>query len=95
MTILAPWASDPITTRASFIVFLEALRIAGVCLQPFVPGTAGRLLDALGVGNDQRTWEFTQVGFGGLANDVTPTTLFQKMKNSGVGQVNNGSNKRQ
>lgn len=95
MTILAPWASDPMTTRAASIVFLETLRIAGICLQPFVPGTAGRLLDALGVGQDGRTWEFTEVGFGGTADDITPTTLFQKAKEPGAGKVKSSASKRQ
>lgn len=36
---------------------LEALRVAGVLLQPVVPQTAGRLLDALGVAADQRRLE--------------------------------------
>ena len=80
MTTLAPWVSDPITTRASYIVFLETLRVTGICLQPFIPGTAGRLLDALGTDPDKRTWEFTEVGLGGTIDDVTPTVLFRKME---------------
>lgn len=85
MTALSPWASDPMTTHASYIVFLETLRVTGICLQPFVPGTAGRLLDALGAEQDRRTWEFTKVGLGRTINDVTPTTLFRKVKSSGTG----------
>lgn len=54
-------------------------------MQPFVPGTAGRLLDALGAEQDRRTWEFTKVGLGRTINDVTPTTLFRKVKSSGTG----------
>lgn len=36
---------------------METLRVVGVCLQPFVPGVAGKLLDALGVDEGERGWD--------------------------------------
>ncbi|KAK7470396.1 methionyl-tRNA synthetase [Stygiomarasmius scandens] len=36
---------------------LEALRVSGICLQPFIPGVATRLLDALGISSEKRTLE--------------------------------------
>jgi methionyl-tRNA synthetase len=58
MTNIAPWAQSPSIARASYDVSLEALRICGICIQPFVPSLAGKLLDALGVDPRERTWEF-------------------------------------
>ncbi|KAM0453837.1 hypothetical protein ACHAPV_008775 [Trichoderma viride] len=40
----------------------EALRIAGILLQPIMPTKASELLDALGVGPDKRTIEFAAKG---------------------------------
>lgn len=68
LTQLAPWSSDtsPQVTRACYDTSLEVLRVSGICLQPFVPALAGRLLDALGVGHTERSWAFTEVGRGKL-----------------------------
>lgn len=76
MTSIKPWVSDPITTRHSYLTSLETLRISGICLQPFMPSTANRLLDALGIGIEQRTWVFTQMGKGRVG-DVAGITLFE------------------
>ncbi|KAG6853220.1 hypothetical protein C0991_005887 [Blastosporella zonata] len=53
-----PWHKDTSTADvfACRVASLEALRVVGICLQPFVPGVAGRLLDALAVSVDERTW---------------------------------------
>src|SRR5277367_6485488 len=58
MTTIAQWSKEPRVAQASFIISVETLRVCGICLQPFVPSVAGRLLDALGVPIDERTWEF-------------------------------------
>lgn len=48
---------------------METLRVVGVCLQPFVPGVAGRLLDALGVGQGERGWDAVEDLGGGEGAD--------------------------
>jgi methionyl-tRNA synthetase len=58
MTNIAPWAQSPSIARASYDVSLQTLRICGICIQPFAPSLAGKLLDALGVDPCERTWEF-------------------------------------
>ncbi|KAF9266213.1 hypothetical protein L218DRAFT_922741 [Marasmius fiardii PR-910] len=56
LTDVAPWApsSSPCAALVTTEVCLEALRVVGICLQPFAPDVAGKLLDALGV--EERTW---------------------------------------
>jgi methionyl-tRNA synthetase len=76
MSSIKPWASDPAVTYASYITSLETLRIAGICLQPIMPGTTSRLLDALGVKPEERTWEFTKLGRGSTEN-VKGVALFE------------------
>ncbi|KAF8076974.1 tRNA synthetases class I (M)-domain-containing protein [Lyophyllum atratum] len=63
-TDIAPWKKHltPEEVYACRAASLEALRVAGVCLQPFVPGVAGRLLDALGVPEGERTWAEVEGG---------------------------------
>ncbi|KAG6833592.1 hypothetical protein H0H87_004219 [Tephrocybe sp. NHM501043] len=55
---VAPWSKNTAVAEvyACRIASLEALRIAGIALQPFMPGVAGRLLDALCVPPDERIW---------------------------------------
>ncbi|KAG5731989.1 hypothetical protein E4T56_gene18290 [Termitomyces sp. T112] len=55
---VAPWDTNtaPADVFACRGASLEALRVVGICLQPFVPGVAGRLLDALNVSPEKRTW---------------------------------------
>ncbi|GLB34388.1 putative class-I aminoacyl-tRNA synthetase family protein [Lyophyllum shimeji] len=57
-TDVAPWkkSTTPEEAYACCLATLEVLRVTGVCLQPFMPGVAGRLLDALGVPEGERTW---------------------------------------
>ncbi|TKA77597.1 hypothetical protein B0A55_03140 [Friedmanniomyces simplex] len=40
----------------------ETLRLVGLMLQPFIPASAKRLLDMLGVSEERRTWEWCQMG---------------------------------
>ncbi|KAG5640555.1 hypothetical protein DXG03_008118 [Asterophora parasitica] len=57
-TDVAPWtkSASPTDVYACRTASLEALRVAGICLQPFIPDASARLLDALGVPEAQRTW---------------------------------------
>jgi len=59
MTTVAPWSREPHIARASYATSIETLRICGICLQPFVPTVARKLLDALGIPLPERTWAFT------------------------------------
>ncbi|KAA8623066.1 MetG Methionyl-tRNA synthetase [Pyrenophora tritici-repentis] len=45
------------------IIYLsaEALRIAGILLQPYMPNKANQLLDQLGVDRDRRTFEYCKI----------------------------------
>ncbi|KAK4542037.1 hypothetical protein LTR36_007068 [Oleoguttula mirabilis] len=40
----------------------ETLRLVGIMLQPFIPGSAARLLDMLGVAEGRRGWEWCVMG---------------------------------
>jgi methionyl-tRNA synthetase len=40
----------------------EALRIAGILLQPYMPGKAAELLDRLAVGKENRRFEDARLG---------------------------------
>ena len=53
----APWAlkkTDIARMETVLYVLAEALRHIGVLLQPFMPGSAGKLLDQLAVPTDAR-----------------------------------------
>lgn len=46
----------------SIFLAAEALRMTGILLQPFIPASAKKQLDILGVAEDRRTWEWCRVG---------------------------------
>jgi methionyl-tRNA synthetase len=46
----------------SIYLAAESLRLVGIMLQPFIPESAGRLLDMIGVGLERRGWEWCVVG---------------------------------
>ncbi|KAE9401572.1 hypothetical protein BT96DRAFT_880158 [Gymnopus androsaceus JB14] len=75
LTDAAPWKSSPEVARASYDSCLEALRVSGVCLQPFIPRVAGELLDALGVPSEERSWQYGQAG--SLGNVAVGVRLFR------------------
>ncbi|KAF6748906.1 tRNA synthetases class I (M)-domain-containing protein [Ephemerocybe angulata] len=59
VTDIAPWskACDPRVVYETRQTALLTLRVAGVCLKPFVPETSERLLEALGLSEAEKTWE--------------------------------------
>jgi methionyl-tRNA synthetase len=70
----APWAlakTDPARQGTVLYVTAEVLRQVGILCQPFVPASAGKLLDLLGVAPEER--QFNRLGAGGqrLAAGVT------------------------
>lgn len=56
---IAPWAKtcDPRVVYETRQVALATLRIAGICLKPFVPSTADNLLEALGLDEEEKSWQ--------------------------------------
>ena len=58
VTDIAPWkkTSSPSDVYACYASSLEVLRIAGICLQPFIPQTADKLLSGLGLSVERRSW---------------------------------------
>ncbi|WP_062225722.1 methionine--tRNA ligase [Aureimonas frigidaquae] len=55
-----PWAlrkSDPARMATVLYVTAEVLRRVTILLQPFMPGSTGRLLDLLGVADDERSFD--------------------------------------
>ncbi|TFK63472.1 hypothetical protein BDN72DRAFT_902385 [Pluteus cervinus] len=67
ITDVAPWkpSCPPEDVMACYIASVETLRVAGICLQPFVPDTSKRLLDALAIPASERTWGFARKKYGG------------------------------
>ncbi|KAI6014807.1 tRNA synthetases class I (M)-domain-containing protein [Pisolithus microcarpus] len=68
LTNLAPWSEGQSATIAlsSYVTALETLRIVGILLQPFLPGTAAKLLDALGVSETERSVAYARIGRGSV-----------------------------
>ena len=77
-----PWAlSKTDLERFSTVIHvtLETLRVAGILLLAFIPGSAHKLLDLLGVAEDQRTFAFIEKG--ALVPDAllpTPYAIFPR-----------------
>ncbi|GJE39065.1 methionine--tRNA ligase [Methylobacterium persicinum] len=68
-----PWKlrkSDPARMNAVLYTTLETIRGVGILVQPFVPDSAGRLLDLLAVPGDAR--DFAALGEGGRLVPGTP-----------------------
>ena len=56
----APWKlikTDPIKASEVLYELLEALRYIAIMLQPFIPSSANKMLDQLGVANNQREFK--------------------------------------
>ncbi|PFH48978.1 hypothetical protein AMATHDRAFT_148665 [Amanita thiersii Skay4041] len=72
---IAPWkpSTTPNMAYATYITSAETLRVVGICLQPFIPTAASRLLDALNVPEQERTWEHarTQRQYMGIVRGST------------------------
>jgi methionyl-tRNA synthetase len=61
----APWAAaktDPARMGTILYVTAEVIRQVGILAQPFVPGSAGKLLDLLAVPDNER--DFSNLGSG-------------------------------
>jgi len=69
----APWAlakTDPKRQGTVLYVTAEVLRQVGILAQPFVPGSAAKLLDLVAVPADQRS--FAALGAGLIAGTPLP-----------------------
>ena len=61
LTRAAPWAAyktDPDTAAAGVRTGLNLAALFGILAQPVIPDRAARILDALGVPDDRRSWNF-------------------------------------
>jgi len=58
LTDIAPWkkTSSPSDVYACYASSLEVLRVVGICLQPFIPQTADKLLSGLRLPVERRSW---------------------------------------
>ena len=72
----APWVlakdMDANGARLARVMYnlLEALRVIGVLLTPFIPESAGKILDQIGAPADVRTWD-AAAQYGALPHTVT------------------------
>ncbi len=57
--------SKPLDLDTIIYNTIETLRIAGILMQPFMPGKAAQLLDMLGVAPDRRSYDDARVGVDG------------------------------
>lgn len=76
MTNSAPWAQDPQSAAASYVSILETIRVCALCLQPFIPNAAKRLLDAMGIPAGQRTLQYAAIGAAPVGDNVKGVKLF-------------------
>ena len=64
--INAPWQlikHNPAKANLSLLVLLESIRYLGICLQPFIPNSAGKILDQLQISEQERTFQHLKVDF--------------------------------
>jgi methionyl-tRNA synthetase len=73
MNVMEPWArSTPgSTVEKVYALSLEILRICGILLQPFIPGKADMLLNAMKIPRTQRTLQHAWC-LRGTVNYITP-----------------------
>ncbi|MEX2035606.1 MAG: methionine--tRNA ligase, partial [Xanthobacteraceae bacterium] len=80
----APWAlakSDPARQRTVLYVTAEVIRQVGILCQPFMPASAGKLLDLLAIPAEQRSFAMlggpsTRIGVGTAL--PTPVPVFPR-----------------
>ncbi|KAI0796367.1 tRNA synthetases class I (M)-domain-containing protein [Irpex lacteus] len=79
LTETQPWAaSTPTKTTVEVrAAVLEALRVSGILLQPFIPSKAEQLLNALGVDPEQRSIAFASLGAGSIGTVTGGIRLFE------------------
>ncbi|KAI6108549.1 tRNA synthetases class I (M)-domain-containing protein [Pisolithus croceorrhizus] len=87
-TNLAPWSAEQSATIAlsSYLTALETLRIVGILLQPFLPGTAAKLLCALGVPEVERSVAYAGVGKGSVGGQDVLSVKGLKLFNMPAGK---------
>jgi methionyl-tRNA synthetase len=75
---IQPWAktTSPELAAAFKPLALETLRVCGILLQPFMPDTATKLLDALDALPAERTWAHATFG-GGRVGNASGVKLFE------------------
>ena len=82
----APWVlakNEENKPRLAAVMYdlLEAIRVCGILLKPFMPDSAEKILDQIGAQGEERSWESAQKPCG-LRDDVTVSkgeTLFPRI----------------
>ena len=82
----APWIlakNEENKPRLAAVMYdlLEAIRVCGILLKPFMPDSAEKILDQIGAQGEERSWESAQKPCG-LRDDVTVSkgeTLFPRI----------------
>ena len=83
ITVEAPWAlkkTDPVRMAAVLRHLHTALRTYGILLQPFMPETAGKMLDQLAVPEDARDIAALAVSLPAGVALPPPAPLFRKIE---------------
>ena len=80
----APWKlikTDPAKARLTLLVLLESIRYTAICLQPFVPTAAGKILDQLMIDQTSRTLSNLNSAFAinSFIIQAAPTPIFSKV----------------
>lgn len=80
----APWAlkkTDPSKMMEVLYILLETIRYIAILLQPFVPESASKMLDQLGIDEDKRSFEFlNQKGAITEKQLLTPSPIFPRFE---------------
>jgi methionyl-tRNA synthetase len=81
---MEPWknAINPVLRAQMYTVSLEALRICGILLQPFIPTKSTELLNALGITTEERTWAFAEIAKGRIGEVRQDMILFVNPRRS-------------
>ncbi|HUD87985.1 MAG TPA: methionine--tRNA ligase, partial [Xanthobacteraceae bacterium] len=77
----APWAlakTDPARQGTVLLVTAEVLRQVGILCQPFMPTSAGKLLDLLGIPPDKRRFSALDVPIVSGTKIPAPTAIFPR-----------------
>jgi methionyl-tRNA synthetase len=89
VTTLAPWGMGCKSSTQSIVYAYHSLRLAGILLQPVVPGKAADLLDRLGVPLEQRGWE-SAIWRGGRAEEVDVAVIAARLEGAARSQKERG-----
>jgi methionyl-tRNA synthetase len=79
----APWAlknTDPIKMADVLYVLLESIRYLAIYLQPFIPESAGKMLNQLGVSTEDRGFDSLDKRLVSGSSLLSPTPIFPRVE---------------